>query len=200
LAGGIVRAIDVGVVEYVDRGGFPMRDRFLNVASIGIGGLVDRLVSRSRWKWAGGRVAFAAATARALVQHRAQSVRLRFDGGPEVRLGACGIAFANGRHFGGGMKIAPQAALDDGYLDVVALGDFRLMDFMLKGYRLYSGTHVDLDKVSMCRARTVAVESDEEVLLDIDGESPGVLPVHVAVAPRAINVVVSNGAHLAGVA
>src|SRR5439155_9546847 len=118
-----------------------------------------------------------------------------FDGKPAERVEATivTVAVANGRYFGGAMMVAPDAEVDDGQFDVVALGDFTFGDLLKSGRRIYKGTHLAMDKVSVRRARLVeaeAVEPGAVVELDVDGECPGRLPARVELVPRALRMVV----------
>ncbi len=67
---------------------------------------------------------------------------------------------ANGRAFGGGIKVCPQAEPDDGLLDVLVWGDVGKLDLALNLPRLYRGTHLGHSKVTVLRARRVHVEPD----------------------------------------
>jgi YegS/Rv2252/BmrU family lipid kinase len=182
------RPCDVGRLAYVDHEGRPARRHFINIASFGLGGLVDDLVNKST-KAFGGFVSFAVGTVRAMTRFRAQRVRVRLDGGPERVRTISVVAVANGRWFGGGMQIAPGAVLDDGVFDVVTLPEQTLGEAMLRGHRVYLGTHVKLPGVIVERARTVEAEPfdpDEAVLLDVDGEAPGRLPATFEMREAAI--------------
>ena len=139
----------------------------------------------------GGKLSFAIATARATWSYRNQRVELVFDGEPasRVELTVNTVAVANGRFFGGGMMMAPDADVEDGTLDVVCMGDFGFGDLLRSGRRLYKGTHLTMDKVSHRRAKLVEalpMDPSEAVELDVDGENLGRLPARFEVAPAAI--------------
>jgi YegS/Rv2252/BmrU family lipid kinase len=190
LRAGKTAKIDVGRLEYTSHDGQPAVRHFVNVSSFGIAGLVDDIVNRSS-KALGGRLSFMMATVRAQMRYRNQRVRLRVDGGTREEHTIHNVAVANGRYFGGGMMIAPDAKLDDAAFDVVELGDFSRMELLTSGMRVYKGTHVSLSKVRICRAQLVEaepVESDEQVLLDVDGEQPGRLPARFRLLPRALRI------------
>jgi YegS/Rv2252/BmrU family lipid kinase len=196
IARGRRKTIDVGSLRYRAGGvrGAESRRLFINIASFGIGGLVDQIVNGSS-KALGGRVAFLMGTARAALRYRNQRVRLVFDGDEEQFLEVTinNVAVANGQYFGGGMHIAPRAELDDGQFDVVTLGDLSPMDFLRDGHRVYRGAHLDMDKISWRRARRVdarPIDASENVLLDVDGEALGALPASFTVLPRAIDLIV----------
>lgn len=187
------RVIDVGHLELTGADGRPLRRIFINIASFGMSGLVDEYVNKAS-KRLGGRLSFMLATARAGLSYENQRVRLVFDDDDSAPadLTINTVAVANGRYFGGGMFVAPQAELDDGQFDVVALGDMGKLDFLRHGRKIYAGTHLGLDKVSQRRARLVRAEpvGGEPVRLDVDGETPGVLPATFRVLPAALRLVV----------
>jgi YegS/Rv2252/BmrU family lipid kinase len=184
------RKIDVGRLELTTMDGKREVRMFANIASFGVSGVVDRLVNESGKKL--GRLGFALATARATWSYKNQRVQLVFDGKDRVEMTINTVAVANGRYFGGAMKVAPDAELDDGMFDVIAMGDFGFGDLMKSGRRLYSGTHLAMDKVTARRARVVEAEPIDPgavVELDVDGENPGKLPARFELVPAALWVV-----------
>jgi YegS/Rv2252/BmrU family lipid kinase len=190
LRGRQTRQIDVGRLTYVTHGGAERVLHFINIASFGIGGLVDRLVN-STTKVFGGRASFLIATVRAMIAYEPQRVLLGVDGRRPEEVEIQNIAVANGRFFGGGMQVAPHALLDDGEFDVVTLQPMGLRDLLLDGHRLYTGTHLVLPGVEAIRARHVEAQPadpDEAVLLDVDGETPGRLPATFEVVPAALRL------------
>ncbi len=193
LARGHRRRIDVGRVDHRTRAGGDAIRMFLNIGSFGLSGVTDRMVNQSK-KRLGGKLSFFAATARAIMAYDNQRVRMTFDDKPAdaVDMTISTVAVANGRYFGGGMFIAPDAAFDDGFFDVVAIGDLGLSDFLLRSRRLYNGTHLTMDKVSHRRAKVIKAEPaapDQIVELDVDGETPGILPATFRVLPAALDLI-----------
>lgn len=192
LASGRRRTVDVGLLQLTDRDGGTRTQVFANIASFGISGVVDRLVNQSS-KRLGGRISFFMSTVRASLGYSNQRVRLWFDDNPDdaVDMTINTVAVANGRYFGGGMFVAPEAELDDGYFDVVAIGDLTRSEVFLSGPRIYRGTHLTMDKVSHRRARVVHAEpiDGEVVELDVDGETPGILPASFRILPGALSLI-----------
>lgn len=179
------RRVDVGRLEFTDDQGAPGARFFLNVSSCGVSGKVVEVVNSSG-KWLGGRLSFAIGSARALAGYRDQRIRLRLDGGEARELSITALAIANGQYFGGGMRVAPAAEMDDGLFDVTIWKGFTLADFILKSSSLYSGRHLELPGVESHRATRVEAESQETVLIDLDGERPGRLPAAWQVLPGAL--------------
>ncbi|MCA9614944.1 MAG: diacylglycerol kinase family lipid kinase [Myxococcales bacterium] len=171
------KPLDVGWLEHAADDGTRVARAFVNVASFGIGGLVDRIVNDAP-KWIGGRAAFFVGTLRAMSRYRNQRVRLSIDGGAFEELSVLNLAVANGRYFGGGMHIAPRAKIDDGLFDVVAIERDGVLGNLGLTRHLYGGSLLEQSGVRHWRGREVIAEPlvDAPVLLDVDGEAPGGLP------------------------
>jgi YegS/Rv2252/BmrU family lipid kinase len=187
------KKIDVGKLQLTTREGTPQLRMFINIASFGVSGVVDRLVNESGKKL--GRLSFMLATARATWSYTNQRVQLIFDGDAATRVEATinTVAVANGKFFGGKMKVAPDAEVDDGLFDVISMGDFTFGDLVKSGRRLYEGTHVTMDKVSTRRAKSVEatpIDPKAVVELDVDGEAPGLLPAKFEIIPAGLTMVV----------
>jgi YegS/Rv2252/BmrU family lipid kinase len=188
LARGAARSIDAGRVEYRDRDGRPAATWFANIASFGVSALVVERVNRGP-KGLIGRASFGLATLPALAAYRCQPVAIRVDGervheGPLV-LGAV----ANGCFFGGGMRVAPGARLDDGLLDVVVVPEISKLGLVRRLPKLYPGTHLDGVTARLHRGKEVVAEAAAgEVWLEVDGDRVGALPARFAVVPAALRV------------
>ncbi len=187
---GQARAIDVGLVRYRGHDGGEETRHFVNVASFGFSSAVATRANASS-KRLGGRIAFLAATVRVLASYDNVDVWLSIDGAPRERRRVLMAAIGNGRFFGGGMKICPDAKLDDGALDLVTVGDLSRGEVLTKIGRIYQGTHLDLAEVLSARVtRIVAepVEADARIPLELDGETPGHLPAVFEILPGALRV------------
>jgi len=187
--GADVRPLDVGRVHFTKPDGSPGERYFVNVASFGVSGRVDQAVN-SGSKLLGGKVSFFLASVRTLAGWRDQTVRIRVDGGAEETLAITTLAIANGRYFGGGMKVAPEADPSDGWFDVTIWSGYHLSDFALKSASVYDGRHVRWAGTRTLRCRSLEAASDEEVLLDVDGEQPGRLPASFEILPGALRLAV----------
>lgn len=182
------RPIDLGLLSVTSHDGQLVRRAFINITSFGIGGLTDRIVN-STPKWMGGRAAFFLGTARAMLVYKNAPVRVRVDGKVCFEAPIFNVALANGRYFGGGMMIAPDADPADGLLDVVALQDLSKLQSVGLSQHIYKGSHLGLPGVSVARGKVVEAEPlavGTEVLVDMDGETPGRLPLRAELAPGAL--------------
>jgi diacylglycerol kinase family enzyme len=88
------------------------------------------------------------------------------------------------------MMIAPHAAVDDGRLDVTIIGDLSLATFLRYSGKIYKGEHLGMPEISSRRGATVIAEplGKAPILIDLDGEQPGRLPVRYEVVPEAIRL------------
>lgn len=187
LRGRASRRIDVGHARFTDHAGAPTERFFLNVASFGCSGRVARLVSPGL-KRISGSLAFALATVRVLLSYRDRVVTIQFDAEPSREYSITNCAFCNGRYFGAGMLVAPDALIDDGKFDVTIWSGFGLGDFVRKRGSLYSGAHIHERGAQSLQATRAEASSRQEVLLELDGESVGRLPVQLRILPQALRL------------
>lgn len=184
-----VRRIDVGRICFVGHDGAERTRYFHNIASFGLGGEVDMRVNEmSAFKRFGGSATFLYAGLRSMISYRNKDVKVVIDDRIERRLKTRFIFVANGQYGGGGMWWAPEARIDDGLFDIIIFGDIGRARSLLHASRIYKGTHVDLRDVESLRGRKVRAESDDEVLLDVDGEAPGRLPATFEILPGAVGL------------
>lgn len=181
--------VDVGEVTCVADDGTAYQRVFLNLASAGMSGLVDRLVNASS-KRLGGKLSFLWCTLRAFLTFRPPRVRVTVDGQEVGTQRLFMVVVANGRWAGGGMCFAPDAQPDDGLFDVClipALGLFKALWIMPS---LYSGGHIRRLGLTVHRGREVVATPADELpaYMDVDGEAPGRLPATFRLRPAAVSL------------
>jgi diacylglycerol kinase (ATP) len=113
------------------------------------------------------------------------------DDQPERRMSLLLAAVGNGRFFGGGMKICPEAVLDDGLFDLVIVGNLGRVGVMANIHRIYSGHHLTMQEVQGTRGRRMKVapaDREAKIPLEVDGETPGHLPASFELLPGALRV------------
>jgi diacylglycerol kinase (ATP) len=160
---------------------------FLNVVGTGFDAAVAERAERIPYLRGTGR--YVVALARELPRFQAAEIELTIDGERHAQR-AMMVAIANGHSYGGGMRIAPEASLDSGWLEVCIVGDVSKAEFVRAFPRVFRGTHVSHPRVTMLRGREVTVAADRPLTLMADGENVGQLPAHVSVAGKALAVVV----------
>ncbi|TET26392.1 MAG: diacylglycerol kinase family lipid kinase [Dehalococcoidia bacterium] len=181
------QAIDIGVVNYRRGGRFEQRF-FVNAAGIGFDARVVE-VTQGWPKYFGGTIPYVAGLLCSLFGYRNKSVVLRVGGRVEAKC-VLSIVVSNGCSFGGGMRVAPQAELNDSLLDVITVGDMSKFELLKAFPAIYKGTHINHPKIRMEKATSITVESSEPVLVQADGELLGETPASFHLMPSALNIVV----------
>ncbi len=184
LVHGVDRAIDLGKVG----------DRFFaTVASLGFDTAVAQRMQNqgtgflTRALGMGGTVSYGLTVLRTLVGYRSSLVRLRGDFGVfEGRILLA--ATANAPFYGSGVKIAPDAMVDDGVLDVCIVADVSRWTVLRMFLSAYSGAHVGHSAVRVVQTRTLQIESDDPLWIFADGEPMCEIPAKIEVVPGALKV------------
>ena len=184
LVHGVDRAIDLGKVG----------DRFFaTVASLGFDTAVAQRMQNqgtgflTRALKVGGTVSYGLTVLRTLVGYRSSLVRLRGDFGVfEGRILLA--ATANAPFYGSGVKIAPDAMVDDGVLDVCIVADVSRWTVLRMFLSAYSGAHVGHSAVRVVQTRTLQIESDDPLWIFADGEPMCEIPAKIEVVPGALKV------------
>lgn len=194
---GRTEKIDVGRVTYRNFDGEEENRYFLNVTSFGLAAaIIERVKGSNSMNWlpldtVRGRATFALSTLQEVVGIGTTSVRIKIDDGDERLLSTVNFCIANARYFGGGMMIAPDAKVNDGFLDVINIGDINTAKIILNAYTLYRGTHLDLREVADTLAKRIEarpMNDGDAVHIEVDGELLGMLPAVYEVVPKALRV------------
>jgi len=178
LADGRTRRIDVGEAN---------GERFLGIVSVGFDSEANRLANRT--KWLRGNLVYAYAGVRTLLGWK--PARFTVEIGEERRrFSGYSIAVANNSTFGGGMQVAPDADLEDGEFDVVVVGEVGKLRFLANLPKVFKGTHVENDEVSVFRASRLKLSASRPFSVYADGEHLTDLPASLRLLPRALSIVV----------
>jgi YegS/Rv2252/BmrU family lipid kinase len=201
IAAGTTRRVDVGRASFVAHDGAQAHAYFVNILSVGLGGVVDQLVAEAS-RGLGGAFAYFSASARGLLKSEigvlACTVSLAGEA-REERITTRNLAICNGRFFGSGMMVAPMAELDDGVFEVVSLGAASKLRFAIESStRIYKGEHIGKEGVQhfRCDKITIALKNEaiaDRFLLDVDGEPLGRLPMEIELIAGAIEVLAPAG-------
>lgn len=200
LRNGGPRSIDVGRVTFVNEDGERETRFFVNVASFGMSTeVLSRTASGEARKWIpafaprrlASKLSYATATVQTTLASTATEIYLQTNEEPERRLRIAEVAIANARFYGGGMKIAPDAKIDDGYFDLVTIGDASAFRILSNAPLLYLGAHLRMDEVTHALAKQVVarpLSKEETVRVELDGEVLGRLPATFEVMSRALRI------------
>jgi YegS/Rv2252/BmrU family lipid kinase len=188
LVRGRAQSIDLGRLSYVDHEGRREIRYFHNVTSFGLGGEVNKRVNGSG-KTMGGFFSFLKATLLSLLLYDKKRIHLRVDGVFDETVLTWNIAVANGKYHGGGMCVAPGAGVGDGLFEVTIVGDLSLAEIFYHFPKLYRGRIAEVKKVRILAGKKIEAFSKQPVLLDVDGEQPGRLPVTIDMVPGALRFI-----------
>jgi diacylglycerol kinase (ATP) len=184
--GGRPRSIDLGRASYRTWAGAEAESYFANIASAGMSGAIAKRANETS-KALGGKVSYLWATLAVFSRWRNDEVRVAVDG--ETRSGRMhDVVVANGRYFGGGMMICPEAEPDDGLFDVLTIGDLTKRDLLLTLPKTYRGRHLPHPKAELLRGAVVEVDSETPLPLELDGEQPGTTPARFEIVPQALRL------------
>jgi YegS/Rv2252/BmrU family lipid kinase len=186
------RRIDLGRLRCTGDDGRPVVRHFVNISSFGVSGQIVDVVNHSS-KRLGAKLSFLAGSARTMATYQPQRVAVSIDGVPAFTDEVTVVAVANGQYFGGSMHIAPGAIVDDGLFDAVVVRGGGLGFWIKHGLKVYAGTHTAVPEVEITRCRSVEARParpGERVVIEVDGEQPGVLPATWDVVPSAIDLLV----------
>lgn len=184
--------IGAGHVRRVDLGEVNGR-RYVQVAGVGFDAQVAAMVSENRSRMPGGGALpylWGALQQLLTFQNRELTITLQRTGADDEvhRVPALMVAVGNSRFYAGGLRICPEARVDDGELDVCIIGDLNRWQRVEVLARVFSGSHVRHSKVRYTRARAVRIDGPPDLLVQADGQIIGHLPATLRALPQAITV------------
>jgi diacylglycerol kinase (ATP) len=198
--GNNVREIDLGVIAAVGKAGevpAPHKHYFCCVAGVGLDGEVARRANRLP-RWVRGNGGYVLSLAPAIFTFTPFPMKIpaapassnASDNWPvRFQQSALLAAFANTPLYGGGMKVAPKAKMDDGLLDVCVVGALSAFRFFRLFPTVYSGRHLTIKEVEYFQDSRVSVETEHPLDVYADGEYVCQTPVEIAVERAALKVI-----------
>ena len=184
IAGGTVRVIDAG--RHTDALGVP--HWFAGVLGAGFDSVVNERANT--WGWPRGRMRYNLAIARELPVFKPIPYVIEVDG---VRhcTHAMLVAVANGPSYGGGMRVCPDARMDDGLFDILVVSRISTIEFLKVFPKVFSGKHLGHPAVQILRGGEVRLEASG-IISYADGERFVPLPMSAQIVPGALNVLVGG--------
>ncbi|MCK4274753.1 MAG: diacylglycerol kinase family lipid kinase, partial [Dehalococcoidales bacterium] len=179
--------VDLGVIEYVSDGQRAER-LFVNFAGMGFDAEIVQRTTQ-QFKALGSLPSYLAGLLATLMSYRNRDISLVVDG-EAVDMRVCTVVMNNGRYGGGGMFTAPDASINDGYFDVMIIGDMSKPDLLWSLPRIYKGTHLTHPKVTMKKAKEIEIRSAKPMQLQADGELLGQVPARFRILPSVLKVIV----------
>jgi diacylglycerol kinase (ATP) len=181
------RPIDLLRVRYTRLDGTEASRYSVNITSFGMGAAVASRVNRSS-KVFGRKLSYALAMMRMAVTFAGNSVLMSIDRATTIETKVTSVAAGNGKYQGAGMLACPRAVIDDGLLDVTLIQFLRPLELIRNLPLLYNGEIYTHPKVQFLRVTNLRADSTERVLIEIDGEPLGRLPIEISVVPRVMQI------------
>jgi diacylglycerol kinase (ATP) len=183
------KTVDLDVIEVTT--GADKRS-FLNIAGAGFDSEVNETANGMTVKL-GATGTYVAALLKTLSRFSPASFTIQVDD-ERMELDAMLVEVGSGRWTGGGMKVLPDAVMNDGLLDVCIVEALSKPAFLRAFPRVFVGSHTTHPRVRMRRGSRVQVEANRRVLVYADGELVGSLPAIFEIHPAALPVVVGPDA------
>jgi diacylglycerol kinase (ATP) len=183
-----IQAIDIGLLTFQNNDQKPINRFFINIADIGLGGLATQTVNSSP-KFLGPDLTYAWAIFKSLISFRSQKVKINtpdwsFEGA------VMSVCMANGKYFGSGLCIAPEAKLNDGIAEIVLIGNVSIWDYIKKISKLKKGKKIIHPEVFYKKAKSCVIESHQPMPIDLDGDFVGCTPLKMEMIREKIKFLV----------
>lgn len=183
-----VKSVDVGYLTFFGPDQKELNRYFINIADIGIGGLATQMIRISP-KFLGPNITYFWAIIKSLISYKSQMVKIStpdwfYEG--EV----LSVSMANGKYFGSGLCIAPDAEVDDGISEIVLIGNVGIWDYLAKIPHLKKGKKINHPEVSYKQARSCTITSKNPMPIDMDGEFVGFTPLEMMILPKKVKILV----------
>ena len=178
LLDGVERMVDVAEVD---------GSAYLGIASFGIDSDIQEIANHSTL--VKGNLVYAYATLRGLLSWNESSFSVTIDGERHDFAGYS-VAVANTGVFGGGMRLVPDAELDDGVLDVLLISRHSKLRYAHGLTKVFDGKHLDPRYTHLFRGEVVEVSSDRPFTVYADGDPIGTTPATMRVSGRSLRVLV----------
>jgi YegS/Rv2252/BmrU family lipid kinase len=184
---GNVRAIDLGVIQPRNQE-TEEEGLFCCVAGVGMDAEANARANRLP-PWLKGRGGYVLAALRSLMAFRAMEMNA-VSQEKEIRRSALFIAVGNVHRYGGGMKVTPRAAPDDGLLDVCFVGQMNKLKLLCWVPTIFFGRHLRLRQVEYFQTPQVRLETGRPLNVYADGDYVCRTPVNIRLIPKALRVIV----------
>ncbi len=182
LSTGDTRRLDLGMV-----GERP----FIGIASCGFDSVANRIANDARL--VRGNLVYVYGALRALARWRPASFTVTVDDARPRTIAGYSVAVANSGLYGGGMRLAPDARLDDGWLELVTIADMPRLRFLTLLPSVFNGRHVRRPEVEIVRVRRVRIAGSRPFAVYADGDPIAQLPATIEVLAGAVRTIVPAG-------
>ncbi|MDI7258926.1 MAG: diacylglycerol kinase family lipid kinase [Thermodesulfobacteriota bacterium] len=159
---------------------------FIGIAYLGFDAEVNKLANDGKGYF-GGKLGYTICVLKTLKKFRPFEIEMTIDD-HYLRERVMMVSVANGPYYGGGMKIAPQAAMNDGILDICIVKEISKWELLRQFPKVFNGTHISHPKIMMKSGRRIKIISDESREIFADGEYVGSLPAECTIGDQTVRI------------
>jgi diacylglycerol kinase (ATP) len=183
-----LKSVDVGWMTFFDSDQNTINRYFINISDIGLGGLAVQMIRNSP-KYLSPNISYAWAIFKSLIAYKTQKVEIST---PDWAYSGkvMSVCMANGKYFGSGLCIAPEAKLDDGIAEMVILGNVGILDYLKKVPLLKKGIKIKHPEVLYKKSASCIIQSQIPMPIDMDGEFVGYTPLTMEMIQNRIKILV----------
>jgi len=177
------KMIDVGLVHYQNKTKDNAVRFYINITDVGVGG--DTVERKDRVpKWLGANISYMWAITSSITQYNSIQMEASYDG-QHWSGRAMSFVVANGKYFGNGLCVAPDAELDSGCFDITVVGNINLFEYIKNLGKIKKGIRIEHPEVHYFRAKEVMIisASNDLVTIDMDGDFIGYAPLKLTCLP-----------------
>lgn len=184
------KQIDIGLAKFIDENRRPTERYFINITDLGLGGVAVKKL-QSKISFLSPAMNYNLAIGTTFLTYNKVSVACKSEN-LEYNGKIMSLVVANGRFFGSGMGIAPEASLEDGLFEIVVLGDINIFDYLKNLSKVKASQKIVHPEVSYHKTNKISIDSLESVDLpiDMDGEFVGYSPIELICLPKKIRFIV----------
>lgn len=163
---------------------------FINISSVGFDAEVTyNAVCLKKLRFFPSRLVYYVAAIKTFMKFKKCHVKMHIDG-KEVRMSILMIVVANGKYYGGGVKSAPEAEIDDGMLDICIIGEKTKLDIIKLIPQYVRGAHKNIDKVYMLKGKKLIINGEDEFSVNYDGEVQSVKKAVFEIIHKGLSLVI----------
>jgi YegS/Rv2252/BmrU family lipid kinase len=159
---------DVGIINDV---------YFLNVSGFGMDSYILENLKKIK-KFIKGSFAYTVSTFYTLFSYKSKKIYIEIDG-VQLERDIMLVSICNGKYFGGGMMVSPNANIDDGQFELIIVKKMSILRFIKIFGKIFKGTHLFVDEVEEFKGKKFKIKSDVEIPLNVDGNLIGVTPLEI---------------------
>lgn len=161
---------------------------FINVASSGFDAQVVIETQKAK-KVFSGSLAYIVAVIKTIFIYKGKRINIKVDD-HNFEENTLLVAVANGKYYGGGMLPAPEAEIDDGYFDICHIKQVGKAKMLVLFPKFIKGKHCNIKEVSMLKGRKIKIEANEELPVNLDGETFYSRQIDFEILPKGINIII----------